>query len=240
MIDLEHHLIHQLDVLPPHFFWHELRARAVASFLPRKRPFALVDIGAGPGQLGLYLRNNYPHCTYRFVEPLEPLSRRLEGLFGSTANAGAWQDFRGVEYVALLDVLEHQPDDAGFLAELANKMDPGATLLVTVPAFERLWSSWDDALGHYRRYDRQMFLRLVGGTAFEATKSYYLFPELLPGAWLRTWTRRTGQRGTPTDAEFPKLPRLVNGAFYAIGVLSWSCRRWLPFGTSLLAALLRR
>jgi hypothetical protein len=56
-------------------------------------------------------------------------------------------------YVALLDVLEHQPDDRALMNQLVAKMVPGSTLLVAVPAMPSLRSAWDVALGHYRRYD---------------------------------------------------------------------------------------
>ena len=61
-------------------------------------------------------------------------------------------------FVTLLDVLEHQEDDAQFIGGLVAKMEPGSVLLLTVPALPKLWSPWDEALGHYRRYTRSSLL----------------------------------------------------------------------------------
>ena len=69
-------------------------------------------------------------------------------------DAGDQADYGSAEFVALLDVLEHQEDDKGFLRSLVDKMQPGSTLLLTVPALQGLWSQWDEALGHFRRYDK--------------------------------------------------------------------------------------
>src|SRR4051794_24547178 len=63
---LEHHLQHQLEHAQA-FFWHRLRWRVVAEYLPRDRPLVLVDVGAGTGLLGEFLERARPNVTYRFV-----------------------------------------------------------------------------------------------------------------------------------------------------------------------------
>jgi len=56
-------------------------------------------------------------------------------------------------FFLLMDVLEHVPDDAALLADLAGMMQPGEHLLLTVPADMALWSQHDVSYGHYLRYD---------------------------------------------------------------------------------------
>src|SRR5262249_41350071 len=143
MSELEHHLRHQQEGLRRDFFWHELRSRAITSFLPDDEPFELVDVGAGAGFLGHYLRTYRPRCRYAFTEPIRSLAERLEHTFGKEANAASRPDFRSARFVTLLDVLEHQEDERAFLLDLADKMAPRATLLLTVPALRALWSLWD-------------------------------------------------------------------------------------------------
>ena len=233
MDGLEGHLARQLEH-GREFFWHRLRWGVVSQYLPAGA-FTLVDVGAGVGLVGEFLSEQRPAAVYRFVEPIPFLEEELERRYGPGANARDDVRYDGAEVVTLLDVLEHQEDDRAFLAELAGRLDPGATLLVTVPAGPRLWSGWDVGLGHYRRYDRAVFLRAVDGLPLELVELDYLFPELVPLALVRKLTRRRGG----ADVEFPEVPRPANELLYRLGSASLRLRRVWPLGTSLLAVLRR-
>jgi SAM-dependent methyltransferase len=67
----------------------------------------------------------------------------------------------------LMDVLEHIEDDRAFLEKLLTIVEPGAGILVTVPAEPAMWSRHDDTAGHVRRYDRAGFERLFRGLPLE-------------------------------------------------------------------------
>jgi SAM-dependent methyltransferase len=54
-----------------------------------------------------------------------------------------------------LDVIEHLEDDIGALRELRRVTKPGGALLVTVPAYQWLWSGHDEINHHHRRYNRR-------------------------------------------------------------------------------------
>jgi SAM-dependent methyltransferase len=243
MDPLEAHLRHQI-ARSSGFFWHRIRWRAVSEYLPRGRPFTLVDVGAGAGLLGGYLRKDFPNATYRFVERIPTLQRHLEAVYGREANAQGDPSFDDADVVTLLDVLEHQEDDRAFLADLAVRMRPGARLLMTVPALRSLWSMWDVALGHQRRYRRTDLVWCFKGAGMVVDEISYLFPELIPAGWARRLLRpaRPGAARADSEAEeteFPGLPRALNGLLYAVGLGSVRLRRWWPVGASLLAAARR-
>jgi hypothetical protein len=237
MTSLESHLLHQVDHSAS-FFWHRVRFRALATFLPRERPFRLLDVGAGAGFLGDFLRREYPRATYLFTEPLEALERGLEQRFGAAANARTRGTYSGIDYITLLDVLEHQADDRGFLRDLFDRMDIGATLILTVPAMRSLWSGWDVALGHFRRYDKPSLREALSSAAVEVHEINYLFPELVIPALVR---KRRGRAvaGPAADADFPSLPPRLNNVLTALGTASVRFRRLSPIGTSLLAVATR-
>jgi hypothetical protein len=235
---LEAHLRRQIEHSRD-FFWHRLRWGAVASHLPRSQAFQLLDVGAGAGLLGVFLTRDFPLASYRFLEPIESLQHQLERQYGVAANAAALSSYANIQYVALLDVLEHQADDRQFLAELLGKMDRGALLIVTVPALMALWSGWDVALGHHRRYDRRSVGRAIEGLPIQVVEMSYLFPEMIPLAILRKWLRKENPRTTDESAAFPDLPLPVNNALYAVGSLSLVLRRRVPAGSSLLLVLRR-
>jgi hypothetical protein len=201
-----------------------------------------VDIGAGAGLLGIYLARDRGQARYLFVEPLESLERHLEAQFGEQANARTLTDYRSAHYLALLDVLEHQPDDEEFLRELVSKMGPGAQLIITVPAMQQLWSQWDVDLGHYRRYSKQTLAGAVSKLPIDIIEMSYLFPEMVPAALLRKRRRPAadGLSASPESALFPDLPPAVNAALFVGGSMSLAARRWIPMGSSLVAVLRKR
>jgi hypothetical protein len=57
------------------------------------------------------------------------------------------------ESVVFLNVLEHIEDDRAVLANLYATVPEGCRLVVLVPFNPRLYSDFDRALGHFRRYD---------------------------------------------------------------------------------------
>lgn len=232
MDPLEAHLQRQIEH-SREFFWHRIRCRAVASELC-DGPFVLTDVGAGIGLLGDYLADRYPRSTYRFVEPIDFLVRELEERFGAEANANDARAYTGSRYVTLLDVVEHVEDDQAFLAEVTAKMDVGATLILTVPALQRLWSHWDVALGHFRRYDKPMINARFAGLPVRVREVSYLFPEMLLPALLRRWGLPAAHAPNARDAEFPDLPRAVNVLLYGVGSGTFRLRRWWPAGSSIL------
>jgi hypothetical protein len=219
------------------FFWHRLRWRAVREYLPKHTPFELIDVGAGAGLLGTYLRRDRPLARYRFIEPIESLGSMLRSVHGADADATSDSHFATARFVTLLDVLEHQEDDALFIEELVGKMAPGSLLLLTVPALPKLWSPWDEALGHYRRYTKPSLRACFDGLPVAVREASYLFPEMLAPGYLRARRGASGDRVDLTeDAEFPDLPGPVNDILYGLGTMSLALRRHWKAGSSLFLA----
>jgi SAM-dependent methyltransferase len=144
------------------------------------------------------------------------------------------------DVVTCLDVVEHTPDDGATLAELRRVTRPGGLLLVTVPAYQALWSWHDEANLHFRRYDssslrvvaRQAGWEVVGDTHFNSVL-------LAPVAAVRVAQRHRRAHGhsnldlTPSALNgLLELPLRLESRLIATGVR-------LPAGLSLLAVLRR-
>jgi len=71
---------------------------------------------------------------------------------------GRLGQFGEFDCILCLDVIEHIEDDAAALEELRGVLRPDGALLLVVPAMPSLYGKRDEALGHYRRYDRRMLL----------------------------------------------------------------------------------
>lgn len=235
---LETHLIPQSD-RSRDFFWHRLRWRAARRYVPVATPLELVDVGAGAGLLGEYLAAERPEVPYRYVEPIESLERALEARFGADANARHSERYEGAGILTLLDVLEHQEDDNRFLRQLAAQMDRGSRLILTVPALPTLWSAWDESLGHFKRYTKATLEAAASGLPFRRVEMSYLFPEMVPAAFVRRRRLAAGDAES-ANAEFPDLSPLVNRALYGVGSATQAIRRGVPGGTSLFAVFERR
>ncbi|MBP7865838.1 MAG: methyltransferase domain-containing protein [Acidobacteria bacterium] len=232
-MSLETHLEDQLSDRYERFFWHRLRWRAVARSVPSTGPVSVLDLGAGSGVIGRFIRRDRPRASYFFHEPIPQLAAHLETVFGETANAAKAEDYRGMDVVLALDVFEHLEDDAALVRDLHARMRPGARLVCTVPAGPRLWSDWDRQLGHQRRYTRRSLLGLLSATGFSPRRCRHLFPEMVPMALYRKLVIRE------SPSEFPPVPRWLNALLYATGCLTQSVCRPLPIGTSLLATATR-
>jgi hypothetical protein len=237
MDGLQSHLTDQIE-RSKGFFWHRLRWKAVSENLPRGRPFRLLDIGAGAGLIGEFLRRDFPDSQYMFIEPLEQLENHLESVHGPRANAAKLTSYDGVDVITLLDVIEHVDDAMGFFEGVVDRASEGTTIVVTVPALQRLWSSWDVALGHYRRYDKKMLRSTFANLPLKELEVAYLFPELLPAALVRKSRRSRNIEGAD-EALFPVLPRWVDRSLYGLGLASLRLRRIWPAGTSLLGVFRR-
>jgi SAM-dependent methyltransferase len=145
------------------------------------------------------------------------------------------------DLVTCLDVLEHTPDDLVSLRELRRITKPGGWLVVTVPAFQLLWSSHDVANQHYRRYRRSQLRRAAEAAGWEPGESAYFNTFLfLPGAAVRVGERLRRphkRRGRPNVQLTPRsLDRVLEWPMRIEGGLLRRGIR-MPFGMSLLMTL---
>ncbi|MBY0371225.1 hypothetical protein K2X33_11100 [bacterium] len=98
------------------------------------------------------------------------------------------------DLVLLLDVLEHCEKDVETLAELVRSpaVAPGAGFLITVPAFQGLFSKHDDFLGHYRRYSLEQMVEVAEASGLQVEKRSYFFSSLLAPRALQVALERMG------------------------------------------------
>jgi hypothetical protein len=75
--------------------------------------------------------------------------------------------------ILYIDVLEHIRSDVEEMSEAARHLAPGAHLVVLSPAFQGLYSKFDEALGHERRYAKRSLAR-VFPSHLERVALFYL------------------------------------------------------------------
>ncbi len=143
--------------------------------------------------------------------------------------------------VALLDVLEHIPDDRAALAALYGHVQPGGWLVLTVPAYMFLWSPHDEVNHHQRRYRRGALVARVEEVGFRVQHATYFNTLLFPavaGARLAGKLRPPGTPVSDVDT-IPAAPvnALLRRIFAAEGFVVPHLR--LPFGVSILVVAQR-
>jgi SAM-dependent methyltransferase len=141
-----------------------------------------------------------------------------------------------------LDVIEHIDNDVHALTECKRILRQGGILIITVPAFMVLWSPWDEALCHKRRYTIPGLISAVNKSGLRVVKLSYFFLLILPAVvavrQLKCFFKR---ESTNYTTDFITVPRWLNKVLITAGRLE----RWfivklgtaLPFGLSIISVL---
>jgi SAM-dependent methyltransferase len=75
------------------------------------------------------------------------------------------------DLVCALDIIEHVEDGDGALAELSRVAAPGATLLLSTPLHQAMWTPFDDFVGHKRRYEPEQLAAKLAEHHLELERS---------------------------------------------------------------------
>lgn len=228
--------------------WYYAGKREFARrWLLRARPPAptdrLLDCGAGTGRFALEMQ---AHCEVLVLDDHEEALKLLRARFRpkqvlSLAGDQVPLPPGSLEYVTALDVLEHVPDDRAVVAGFHRLLKPGGIALVTVPASRALWSDWDVALHHFRRYRRNELRALFPAGDWELIHVNYTNVPAYPAVWLlRRWRRWFRPTAASARAEDRQPPAPINAMLKRmfVGMAFW--RIPFPFGVSLLLVARRR
>jgi SAM-dependent methyltransferase len=145
--------------------------------------------------------------------------------------------------ITCLDVLEHLDNDLKLLKEMGRVCKPGGHVILTVPAFDFLWSSHDIALRHKRRYTRKAMLERTSGLGYRVMKaSYYNTILFLPVLAARKLRGFSGSKKHARSDFFLPIPNWLNTLLSSLFVFEICCLRFLNFlfGVSLLLVLQKR
>jgi len=221
-------------------WWYQARRALVAGLLAGElAPGArVVDVGCGTGD-NLGALDDVAGRTVAGVELSEYAVRHAPPAAAGGVRAGVARAEHlpfptgCADLITSMDVIEHLDDDAA-LAEYRRVVRPGGLVLLTVPAYQWLWSDHDVWAAHRRRYSRRTLVAAVERAGLRPRRVTYFNSFLVPpAAVLRRTPARRLVKGEQDEvgASSPAVDRIMTGL--AGLERRWARRRAVPFGLSI-------
>ena len=212
-----------------------------------RRDGDVLDIGCGAGNMIHHL------ARYGRVKGIEvdarPVAmaqqRGYDVRQGDATRAIPFPD-ASFDLVTALDVIEHVDADEAILREAYRVARPRATLAISVPAFQWLWSYNDVINGHKHRYTPRELRARVERAGFRVKRVtfgfFMVFPLSAPLILLRNRTGKQHQlrshhiQADEYQVEMEPTAPLVNTILRGVGRVEAAliAKMNLPIGTSLM------
>lgn len=220
--------------------WELARLKMLLFFLKQSRSFlSIVDIGSGDAFLSTALAHRLPdssitafdiNYTENVLKELNvnvPVNVQLTNDFDSLKSKST------IDIVIFMDVLEHieQPND--LLHRILNL--PGFTektkIIITVPAYQKLFSQHDQELGHFRRYTIKTLESLLQLHKLKLIRKGYCFNSLLLVRIFQVWSEklRSNKKGPSNGIhkwnKGKPITSFITGVFWIEFKISWYLSR---------------
>lgn len=145
----------------------------------------------------------------------------------------SYQVAKPLSIVLMLDVLEHLDEPEACLRHALSLLEHDGIAIITVPAFQALWTRHDDINHHRIRYTRRTFGSVAETAGMRVDRSQYFF-HWVAAAKLVVRLKERLIPGEPVPAALPAAP--INRVLRALSDLERKTMSWLklPFGSSLL------
>lgn len=229
-------------------WWFQGRRAVVRSVLAAtwatdgRQGRSVLDVGCGTGGMLPLLSEFADTVTGLDMSAEAAAHAQATAPAGVTARVGKIPDDipqdGSLDLVTAFDVIEHIGDDVAALQCLRRALDPeSGLLLVTVPAYQWLWSPHDDLNQHKRRYTYRTLQASLRAGGFQVEHMSYfntwLFPVVAAVRLMRKALPGSGDGSSDFVMPAARTNRALTRLFASEGrVVS---RRSLPVGVSLVA-----
>lgn len=234
------------SIAKPNYWWYRARADLLETVLAQyvDNPDRLLDVGSADGPSVGWLRTT----GQQIALDLDPRGLGPGGVCGSAlALPFATGSF---DVVAAFDVVEHCEPESTAIRELVRVLRSGGRLLLSFPAYNWAWTSFDDDNGHLRRYTRPRAVAALDGTGMTIERATYAFTATFPMFAGERLARRAAGALRPKRAEaaagavppLPELPVPLEKLLLKLAALDGRLLRThdLPFGSSVIIAATKR
>jgi hypothetical protein len=222
----------ETDAVDPSSHWYyQSKLAVIGETVERHSPRVrtLLDVGAGAGYFAGALAERWRLASAVCVDPnyAEPRREAPPLTFVRT------YDGPGADLLLFTDVLEHVDEPDALLREYTDRLAAPATVVITVPAFQALWSAHDVFLEHRRRYRLHEVVDLARGVGLEVLETRYLFAAIFPLAFL---VRRLRRGGAPRSDMRPVPPVLNALLLRLVRLEHWLLRQRVCGLTAMVVA----
>ena len=206
------------------YWWHVAKRRLVREMLSgRLSGFGrkvYVDCGCGTGKM---LEEMGKWKKWKKVIGLDGADealrfcrkRRIKNVMKADFEKRLPLEDESVDLITSLDVVEHIRSDQALLDEFWRIAKPGGLVVITVPAYQWLWTYWDDILKHKRRYRRGGLAEQLRKSGFKVERISYFYSYLLPMAVLFRIVKSLGPN-LKRSSDFVALPSWANQLLLAL------------------------
>lgn len=172
-------------------FWYIHRNNVIVEIIKKHiNPKSIFfEIGGGNGYVLSKIKDEGFDCV--MLEPdlngiLIAQKRGINNLICSNFYDACFKN-NTIPNIGIFDVLEHIEDENMFLNSLFNSLEINGKLIITVPAYNFLWSDEDNHDGHFRRYNIKNISEVLIKHGFKIDYKSYFFSVLpIPIFILRT------------------------------------------------------
>ena len=139
-------------------WWFQARKKIIEQILSGiklKKKNNILDFGSGSG-VNLNMLEKYGvvdiHEKNKFARiTIKNKNKKIKNLYSSLKIKKKFYDL-----ILIADVIEHVRQPKNLLRNLKKFLKKDGRILITVPAYQFLFSKKDEALGHYRRYNKKL------------------------------------------------------------------------------------
>lgn len=178
----------ELDVLESSFSsWLEEKTNLIGTLIEGNN---ILEVGCGTGNLIQFLSKmklDIKGSDYSdvYLDKARVRNPNTKFFKKNLLEQQSWHEYQNeFDTVIASEVIEHIEDDLKALKTIHSVIKPNGVLLLTVPAFDFLYSSLDKKIGHFRRYTKKSITKVVENAGFTVEKiSYWNLLGLL-GWWI--------------------------------------------------------
>jgi SAM-dependent methyltransferase len=215
--------------------------RLLQKYLPVKNTIELAEVGCGSGaSLEMFSKYGTVDAMEMDEEALKRAKVRASGYVRRFEKGWLPENMQlnnTYDAVVALDVIEHIDDDVGSLKVLGDALKPDGKILLTVPAYQWMWSTHDDVNHHKRRYSRALLTRRLNDAGFNVLYISYFNALMFPLAVIIRMLQRISPSNEGVIDEYKMPSKIVNNILGWIFSLESYLAGWIqvPFGLSIAA-----